>query len=274
MTGGRPLEIETIPNRLLIHRLSGALLPIAIRLGLHPNVVTLAGLGFGLGAGLAFMRWTDPRFAVLGFALLLGWLVMDGLDGQLARATGKTSDTGRLLDGLADYSAFVASYLALAFTHPRPALAAGLALSAGVAHALQAQFYEGERATYMRRLTGRFEAVVRPETGGPFERFYNRCEALLGNRTRPFDRELDAASPARQQELLAAWRGRAAQTLRWMAPLSADGRVIALAMALLAGSPIWFWLWEIAGLSLLALAANARLRQAESVDNADGRASA
>ena len=274
MTGARPPEIETIPNRLLIHRLSGVLLPVAIRLGLHPNAVTLAGLGFGLGAGLAFTRWTDPRFALLGLALLLCWLVMDGLDGQLARATGKTSDVGRLLDGVADYAAFVVSYMALAFTHPRPALAIGLALAAGAAHALQAQFYEGERATYMRRIADRFEAVARPETGGPFERLYNRGEALLGNRTRPFDRELVLVSPARQQTLLAAWRGRAAQTLRWMAPLSADGRVIALAIALLAGSPIWFWLWEIVGLSLLALAANARLRQAESVDSADGRVSA
>ena len=264
MTSARPLEIETIPNRLLVHRLSAALLPVGIRLGLHPNTVTLTGMGFGLGAGLAFTRWSDPRFAVLGLALLLGWLVMDGLDGQLARATGKTSDAGRLLDGVADYFAFVASYLALAFTHPRPALAFGLALAAGAAHALQAQFYEGERATYVRRLAGRFEAVVRPETGGPVERLYNRGEALLGNRTRPFDRELVVVPPARRQELLRAWRGRAAQTLRWMSPLSADGRVVALAIALLAGSPIWFWLWEIVGLSLLALAANARLRQAES----------
>ncbi|TPE61040.1 CDP-alcohol phosphatidyltransferase family protein [Sandaracinobacter neustonicus] len=245
-------------------RLSRALLPGAIRLGLHPNLVTLAGLGFGLCAGAAFTRWADPRFATLGFGLLLCWLVMDGLDGQLARATGKSSDIGRLLDGLADYAAFVATYLALVLTHPRPLLATGLAAAAGVAHALQAQFYEGERATYVRRLRGQFEAVVRPETGGPFERFYNRAEALLANRTRPFDQALAATPPEQRQAMLQQWQPRAAETLRLMSPLSADGRVIVIWLALLIGEPICYWLWEIAGLSLLALAANARLRQAES----------
>ena len=48
-----------------------------------------------------------------------------------------------------------------------------------------------------------------------------------------------------------------------MSPLSSDGRLIALWIAALAREPIFFWLWEILALSLLALAANARLRQAE-----------
>ena len=264
MTGGRPPEIETLANRLLIHRLSRLALPGAIRLGLHPNLITAAGLCLGLAAAAAYLRWPDPRFATLGLLLMLGWTVMDGLDGQLARATGKTSDTGRLLDGVADYSAFVATYMALAFTHPKPVTATLIALAAGAAHALQAQFYEGERATYTRRIAGRFEAVKRPETGGAAERLYNRGEALLGNRARPFDAELIAADPARREALLARWRPDAARTLRRMAPLSADGRVFAIWLAALAGEPILFWLWEILALSLLALAANAGLRQAES----------
>ncbi len=266
MTGGRPQEIETLPNRLLIHRLSNALLPGAIRMGLHPNLVTAAGLGLGLAAAAAYLRWPDPRFATLGLLLMLGWAVMDGLDGQLARATGQTSDAGRLLDGVADYSTFVATYMALAFTYPHPAAAALIAAAAGLAHALQAQFYEGERATYIRRLSGRFQAVKRPETGGLIERLYNRGEAMLGNRTRPFDDRLAAAPPAERQALLDAWRPSAARTLRRMSPLSSDGRLIALWIAALAREPIFFWLWEILALSLLALAANARLRQAEAGD--------
>lgn len=259
----RPLEIEPLSNRIAIHRAAAALLPPAIRLGIHPNSVTAAGLGFGLLAGLAYLDWRDWRFATLGFLLMLGWHVMDGLDGQLARATGKTSDLGRLLDGVADYATFVAVYLALALTHDSPAIAISLALAAGLAHALQAQFYEGERLTYIRRLAGRFEAPTRPETGGMVERLYNRAEARLANRTRPFDAVLAASPPPRRAALLAAWRPRAARTLRAMSPLSANGRTVAIWIAALAGEPILYWAWEILALTLLSLAAARALRQAE-----------
>jgi hypothetical protein len=164
---------------------------------------------------------------------------------------------------VADYSACVATYLALAVTHPHPTAALLFAVVAGAAHALQAQFYEGERATYIRRLSGKFQAVRRPETGGLIERLHNRGEAMLGNRTRPFDHRLAGAPPAERQALLNAWQPGAARTLRLMSPLSADGRVIAIWIAALSGEPVFFWLWEILALSLLALAANVRLRQAE-----------
>jgi phosphatidylglycerophosphate synthase len=265
----RPVEIEPLSNRLVVHRLSAALLSPAVSLGIHPNAATSAGLLFGLAAAAAYTRWADWRFATLAFLLMVGWHVMDGLDGQLARATGKASDIGRLLDGVADYATFVAVYLALALTHPRPGLALALALGAGAAHALQAQFYEGERATYIRRRQGRFAAVARPETGGRFERLYNRGEALLGNRVRPFDTRLDQAAPAQREALLAAWQPRAARTLRAMSPLSANGRTLAIWLAALAGEPILFWLWEIFGLTLVALAAARALRQSERTDGSD-----
>lgn len=260
---GRPIEIEPLSNRLVVHRLSAALLPRAIARRVHPNIATSLGLLFGLAAAAAYTHWTDWRFATLGFLLMVGWHVMDGLDGQLARATGTSSDLGRLLDGVADYSTFVAVYLALALTHPQGGLAIALAAAAGVAHALQAQFYEGERATYVRRCSGSFRAIPRPEAGGIFERFYNRCEALLGNRTRPFDSRLEQASPAQRAALIAAWQPRAARTLRGMAPLSANGRTIAIWLAALAGEPMLFWLWELVGLTLVALAAARALRQSE-----------
>lgn len=263
MQSARPTEIEPLSNRFLIHPLAAALLPPAARAGLHPNIVTGAGLLFGLLAGLAYTHWTDWRFATVGFALMICWHVMDGLDGKLARATGKTSDIGRLLDGVADYATFVAVNLALALTMDNAAFAVGIALLSGLLHALQSQFYEGERATYIRRLSGRFDAVTRSAAGGAFERLYNRGEALLGNRARPFDHALAAASPEARARMLARWQPKAAQTLRWMAPLSANGRTIAIFLAVLAGEPMLYWIWEILPLTLLALAAARALRQAE-----------
>ncbi len=265
MDNARPIEIEPFSNRYGIHRLAVAMLPWAIRMGLHPNSITMAGLGFGLLAGLAYLNWADWRFATLGLVLMLGWHVMDGLDGKLARATGKSSDFGRLLDGVADYSTFVTVNLALAFSHDRPWLALGLAVASGLAHALQSQFYEGERATYIRRTAGQFEPVVRPAAGGFAERLYNRGEALLGNRARPLDAQLQAASSAERARLLAAWRPRAARTLKLMGPLSANGRTFAIWLAVMAGEPMLYWAWEIIMLTLLALAAARSLRQAERV---------
>jgi CDP-diacylglycerol---serine O-phosphatidyltransferase len=265
MDNARPSEIEPFSNRYGIHRLAAAMLPWAIRSGIHPNTVTIAGLGFGLFAGMAYLNWTDWRFATLGLFLMLAWHVMDGLDGKLARATGKSSDFGRLLDGVADYSTFVAVNLALAFSHDRPWLALALALASGLAHALQSQFYEGERATYIRRIAGQFDPVVRSAAGGWAERLYNRCEAMLGNRARALDAQLHAAGPAERARLLAAWRPRAARTINLMGPLSANGRTFAIWMAVMAGEPMLYWVWEILVLTLLALAAARSLRQAEQV---------
>lgn len=263
MQSARPIEIEPLSNRFLIHPLAAALLPRAISAGLHPNTITIAGLVFGLLAGAAYTRWADWHFAALGFALMIAWHVMDGLDGKLARATGKTSAIGRFLDGVADYATFVAVNLALALTHPDTGLALALAVASGVAHALQSQFYEGERATYIRRLNGDFVPVARTAAGGAAERLYNSLEARLGNRTRPFDARLAAAGPDARAALIAAWQPRAAAILRWMAPLSANGRTLAIFIAALLQQPILYWLWELVVLTLLALAAAHRLRQAE-----------
>ena len=263
MESARPDEIEPLSNRLLIHRVARLLLPRAIAIGLHPNLVSAAGLSFGLLAALAYTNWRDWRWATVGLLLMLCWHIMDGLDGKLARATGKCSALGRLLDGVADYSTFVAVNLALAFTHPAPALAVSVAIGSGICHALQSQFYEGERATYIRRRDGNFAAIERTVAGGAVERLYNRCEAMLGNRTRRIDRLLAAAPAAGQAAILARWRPSAARVLRAMSPLSANGRTLAIWIAALAGDPMLYWIWEIGPLTLLALIAARTLRNVE-----------
>ena len=45
----------------------------AIRIGIHPNAVSLIGLGFGAMAGVAYAQWRDPWMATLGFVLMIGW---------------------------------------------------------------------------------------------------------------------------------------------------------------------------------------------------------
>ena len=95
------------------------------------------------------------------------------------------------------------------------------------------------------------------------DRLYNRGEALLGNRTRPFDAILAGLPPADQSRILARWQAGAARTMRHMSLLSANGRTIAIWLAVLVGEPMLYWAWEILPLTLLALAAARSLRQSE-----------
>lgn len=83
--------------------------PLARRVGLHPNLITVLGFLATAAAGLAL-----ARDLVLGGALMLIGGFLDMLDGAVARASGRTSDFGAFLDSVLDrYSdAFLFSGLA------------------------------------------------------------------------------------------------------------------------------------------------------------------
>lgn len=78
---------------------------------LPPLVISALGLGFGLGAATA--AWQQrPALAVL---LWLVGRLADGLDGVVARETGRSSDVGGLVDFVFDTIAYAAIPLGLAF---------------------------------------------------------------------------------------------------------------------------------------------------------------
>ncbi len=68
------------------------------RLGVHPNVLSASQV---LG-GFAFLALV-PSHPRLAFVLLLLLLLLDGLDGALARATGTASAFGALVDQYCDH---------------------------------------------------------------------------------------------------------------------------------------------------------------------------
>ena len=102
--------------------------PVAERLaGVSPTALT----GVGLLAGLA-----AAGLAASGrpLAALVLWLVnrlLDGLDGELARAFNRQSDLGGYLDILADFTVYALIPLGLAFADGSPTtyLALGIMLS-------------------------------------------------------------------------------------------------------------------------------------------------
>jgi CDP-diacylglycerol---serine O-phosphatidyltransferase len=83
------------------------------------DLLTLANACLGTGAVLCFMRACvdgSRSFFWLGTALLPVALVMDVLDGRVARHRGSQSPLGQELDSLADIVSFGVAPVAMAFT--------------------------------------------------------------------------------------------------------------------------------------------------------------
>lgn len=81
--------------------------------GATADALTFAGLALGLGAALAVARGADA----LAFVLFVANRVMDGLDGAVARASGRT-DRGGFLDIVCDFAVYGAIPLAFAVRDP------------------------------------------------------------------------------------------------------------------------------------------------------------
>lgn len=246
--GSRDRRIEDPSNRWLIHPLAQALVPFAVRAGVPANLVSLTGLAFGLGAAIAYARWQDPWMALLGLLLSVAWLVADGLDGKVARATGTDSAFGRFLDGVCDHVIFVVIYLTLASTL-NTVTGWVLAITAGIAHALQSTLYEGERYRFHRRLRGEALALTVPSKN-PLVRGYDALAGSIDRLSRPFEATLAASTDRRR--FGEDYARRAWPALRLQALLSANMRVFAIFIACVVGRPALFWWFEIVPLTAFA----------------------
>mgnify|MGYP000672278320 FL=1 len=122
MTAGK---LRPLSNRVLnpvLRRLAAA--------GVDPNLVTLAGFGLSLGAGLLVLA---GHWVPAGLAFWLGGLT-DLLDGGLARLTDRTTKFGAFLDSTLDRlsEAAVLGALALVFSRGGDEMGVGLAFGTAV----------------------------------------------------------------------------------------------------------------------------------------------
>ena len=248
--GSRDRRIEDPSNRWLIHPTARALLPAALHLRVSANAVSLTGLVLGTGAAIAYASGS-PALAVVGFALSICWLIADGLDGMIARATGTSSAFGRFMDGVCDHGVFALIYLALAAS-VGTVQAWVLAVLAGVAHAVQSSLYEGDRARFHRRAKGVAELAAPPLSSNLLVKLYDSVAGSIGRLGRPLEEALAASgSPA---QLGLAYAAQAVAPMRLMILLTANTRVLLIFLACLVGRPALFWWGEIVPMSLIALA--------------------
>lgn len=133
----------------------------ARRLGVTPNVITVAAIFIGLGAAVAFYFNSLP-VNLVGILLLIWANSFDSADGQLARMTGQYSRLGRILDGLCGDIWFAAIYIAIILREiaTSPFFAAHswviitLALVTAVCHARQAAMADYYRQIHLFIIKG------------------------------------------------------------------------------------------------------------------------
>ena len=244
----------------LVHPAARALLPVALRLRVSANMVSVIGFLVGAGAALAFAHWQRPGMALIGLLLGIVWLICDGLDGMVARATGTASAIGRVMDGVCDHGVFILIYVLLAASIGTEG-AWLLAIVAGAGHAVQSSLYEGERARFHRRVRGDAAPVMHPHLGSAIVRGYDAIAGSIDRLAARFDITMRAApDPAAFGR---DYGHAAAPAMKAMSLLSANVRLLAIALACLAQEPTLFWWFEIVALTLVALATIAWHRRVE-----------
>jgi CDP-diacylglycerol--serine O-phosphatidyltransferase len=258
--GSRDRRIEDPSNLYLIHPAARALLPRALSFGLSANSVSIMGLSCGAIAALAYSHWGNPWLALVGLVFSILWLIADGLDGMIARATGTSSPLGRALDGMCDHGVFALLYIVLAASMGT-AEAWILSVTAAVCHAVQSSLYEGERARFHRRVRGEALTAVPVPAGMILVRLYDSVAGSLDRVAMPFERKL-AASPD-PVALGASYGVRAVPAMRLQSLLTANMRVWVIFIACLVADPRLFWWFEIVPLTIIVIVGLMRHRGVE-----------
>ncbi|PSK97065.1 CDP-alcohol phosphatidyltransferase-like enzyme [Murinocardiopsis flavida] len=146
--GGQPAGIKERRNeehwagRYYMRDLSPYVTVWFVRAGIAPNPITFMMMGFGVLAGvvLAFGGlWT----AVLAAVLVQIYLLLDCVDGEVARYTGRTSVAGIFLDRIGHYLAEIALLIGLG-VRAQGGFEPGIWVIAGMAAAIGAALIKVE----------------------------------------------------------------------------------------------------------------------------------
>jgi len=263
---GRPREIEEASNRYLIHPVSRALVDRLIRTPVTPNQVSVASV-FVAGAGaLSYVAMARPWGALIGLGLFFAWHVLDGADGDLARRSGRASTAGELIDGICDHVSQGLLYVALAVLLARSlgGWAWAIAAAAAACHFVQANAYETGRKTYRRWVYGATWMRQNPDSlarTGALRSLLGGTYLWVSTLANPGEAEIETAmAPPLAGDAASAdaartlYRRLYAPLVKASAVLGGNIRTLAAFLAVLAGAPAWFFIFEIVVLNL-ALAA-------------------
>ncbi len=277
----RAREMQDALNHYIYHPLAWQLARALAPTPLTPNMVSVFGGMLVVTAGVVYWGTTGPWWALLGMALHLSWHVVDGADGDLARITGKTSPLGELVDGICDYVSHIVLYVLLAFVLTR-ALGPGWAwfwtLSAGASHIVQANHVEVQRRFYqywtygvpwLHNSNGADRALFRESGGiGWLLRIIVAGYLRLAAGMSPNALRIDAAvtramadDPAMLAQIRTEVQREQRPLLSLLRYLGPNPRAVLLGISMIAGSPLWYFIYLSVALNLL-LALSVRLHDA------------
>ena len=277
----RAREMQDALNHYIYHPLAWQLARALAPTPLTPNMVSVFGGMLVVAAGVVYFTTIGPWWALAGMALHLSWHVVDGADGDLARITGKTSPLGELVDGICDYVSHIVLYVLLALVLTRaigPGWAWFWTLAAGASHIVQANHVEVQRRFYqywtydvpwLHNSSGTDRGLFRESGGiGWVLRVIVAGYLRLAAGMSPNALRIDAAvtrARASDPELLARIRAEVQREqrpllslLRYLGP---NPRAVLLGMSMIAGSPLWYFIYLSVALNLL-LAVSVRLHDA------------
>jgi phosphatidylglycerophosphate synthase len=267
----RTWEIEEFTNRYLIHPVSSWFVTLFAKADISPNTVSLLGMVFGVSSAVCFYYYHQPQLVFLGLFLMFSWHVMDGADGQLARLTGKVSDIGMVIDGICDYAAFIAIYLALTL-----ALDEGgqwwiwaIGLVAGFSHAIQSSAFEFRRQEYDFWVHGKVNARLRTldevklsgregstlwRLLGALYYYYLRTQYWVAGIDEDLSKQMEKAAAdtgGGARNIRALYRDVNLPAVKQWTLLSANKRTFVIFLTCLFGYPLYYFLFEAVILNLV-----------------------
>ena len=266
LQGLRPRELEDSLNFHIYHPLAWRLAQGLARTRLTPNIVSVAGAGCVVGAAVAYAQPWWPVSALLGLTLHMSWHVVDGADGDLARITGRASPIGEMVDGICDYVGHIILYLVLGWLM---SLQIGfsawpLIVAGGISHIVQSNHVEVQRRSYqwwvyakpwLRITHAQDDAATQARGFSGFARFYLGVAAGVASSTGRIDDAVAAAAndPRRLARIAALARAEAPPLLGLLKILGPNPRAIVLGLSMLAGSPIYYFVYQVVVLNLLLI---------------------
>jgi hypothetical protein len=205
--------------------------------------------------------------------LHMSWHVVDGADGDLARITGRTSPLGELVDGICVYASPIILYVLLALVLTRtlgPGWAWFWTLAAGASHIVQANHVEVQRRFYQHWTYGTpwlhnssgNESVLFSDNRGvgwllrAFVAGYLRLAAGMSPNALRIDAAVTramASDPAPLARIRAEVQREQRPLLGLLRYLGPNPRAILLGIAMIAGSPLWYFLYLSVALNLLLM---------------------
>jgi phosphatidylglycerophosphate synthase len=105
--------VEEYIDLFLYRPLAFLLVKSVYRTKITPDHLTYSALIAGVAAGIFYSLGTRDT-SLVAACLYFFFIVLDCSDGQLARLKGNGTPVGRILDGIADYTAAIAVYVGIA----------------------------------------------------------------------------------------------------------------------------------------------------------------